>query len=90
MGEAPRNRAELRAANRSARTSRVRRATGHDLKPSAREWFAILRPLLLASVPREWRAHPHMKNGRGKPLMISVPVGPPTFRNVIDENGQHV
>lgn len=72
--------------------SQYKAAHPHDDSPgrTAREWFAELRPRLLASIPREQRPHRHLKNSRGKALIVSVVYGPPTFRNVIDENGNHV
>ena len=56
---------------------------------TAREWFAFLLPQLHAGTPSEIHPHRHLKNGRGKPLLVSVVTGPSTFRNVID-GGEHV
>lgn len=56
----------------------VRRREG--LKPSARDLFAHLRPLLLASRPVLER------DEDGFPTRF----GAPTFRNVLDENGRHI
>lgn len=57
---------------------------------TAREWFKVGSQLAQASTPRELRPHPHLKNGRGKPLMVSVVTGRPTFRNRIDAEGNLV
>lgn len=51
-----------------------------DTKPgrSAREWFEVLRPRLIASRPLLSERHG------------VATLGAPTFRNVIDETGAHV
>ncbi len=57
------------------------------IKPSARELFPQLRARLLASRPLiEVVEHPYWKDAKGKPVKVEV-LGPPTFRNSIDENG---
>lgn len=68
---------------------REREAREARLRPSARELFAVLRERLLASRPII---------GYQKPLpgaygiaSTRLPIyGRPTFRNAIDENGNHV
>ncbi len=60
-----------------------------DLKPSARQWFDHLSPILLASRPVTMVRHPHLLDadprGRRKPKPLIVPVyGRPAFRNVIE------
>jgi hypothetical protein len=59
---------------------------------SAREWFAVLRPRLLASrpvlVPARREKRPG-KAGANWSRTYDVPpvYGPPTFRNVLDQDG---
>jgi len=90
----PRRPSRLAGITQTPESSFLRRARRRqfDTVPgrTAREWFDVLRPRLLAGVPRENRAHPYLKNSRGKALIVSFASGPSTFRNVIDENGHHV
>lgn len=90
----PRRPSRLAGITQTPESSFVRRARRRpfDTVPgrTAREWFDELRPRLLASMPRENRPHPQLKNSRGKALIVAVVTGPPTFRNVIDESGAHV
>ncbi|WP_439593917.1 hypothetical protein [Microbacterium sp.] len=74
--------------------SRARRATKPQApltgRMSAREWFAYLRPVLLASRPIVGeRTLLHVRDSKGRPKVEPI-YGPPTFRNVIDEDGHHV
>lgn len=76
--EALRRAGEERRLAKAKLRALVRRRRG--TQPSAREWFTILRPMLLNSRPvfgkTEW----------GDPIY-----GAPTFRNVIDpETGEHL
>lgn len=50
-------------------------------RASARDWFPVLRDRLLASRP----VLGYNVGNRGLEAY-----GPPTFRNVIDENGRHI
>lgn len=54
------------------------------IQPSAREWFAHLRPLLLASRPVEYHDHKYLKDENGKPIQVAV-YGKPTYRNVVEK-----
>lgn len=62
---------------------REREAREARLMPSARDLFPALRERLLASRPLLGLID------EGKPTEREV-LGAPTFRNVIDENGNHV
>lgn len=53
--------------------------TAASIRPSAREWFPYLLDRLMASRPVIG------EDDRGLPIF-----GAPTFRNVIDEHGEHV
>lgn len=83
---------------RAARTaaSRARVEAAMNLKPSARDMFAFLRPLLLDSrpllKPAEFVKRDILIGGkyRTRSVQVKPPVyGRPTFRNRI-ENGKHV
>lgn len=56
--------------------------------PSARELFPVLRARLLASRPIVEPAR-QVKHEFGT-IVVPAVYGAPTFRNVIDEYGQHV
>lgn len=67
------------------------------LKPSAREWFPVLRERLLASrpviEPAKFAKVPTLVDGKVRQIKKQVAppkYGKPTFRNVLDENGEHV
>jgi hypothetical protein len=63
-------------------------ATPRKLAPSAREWFAILSAMRRASRPV--LAPAQEVDVRGYKIQIPAVYGPPTFRNVINEEGEHV
>lgn len=64
------------------------------LLPSAREWFAVLRERLLASRPVIKPEHAERPGTGGRafdnPRIVPAVYGKPTFRNVINEKGEHV
>lgn len=71
----------------------AKRGTGF----SAREWFAFLRPRLLSSrhelTGAVFARREILSNGKlvRREVEVKAPVfGKPTFRNVIDESGEHV
>lgn len=66
---------------RDVRQLRERRVIASRFRASARDLFPALRERLLAS-------RPSLGFNVGHRSLEAY--GPPTFRNVIDENGQHV
>ncbi|MCT1363923.1 hypothetical protein [Microbacterium sp. p3-SID131] len=62
---------------------RERLAREDRLRPSARDLFPVLRDRLHMSRPLLGLID------EGKPTEREI-LGPPTFRNVIDENGRHI
>lgn len=60
------------------------------VKPSAREWFPILRDRLLASRLESKRRVRYVDEAGKVRYRVVVTYGAPTFRNVINEAGEHV
>lgn len=59
------------------------------IKPSARELFPKVRPPGRRVAPADGRGAPALEDAEGRPVKV-VEFGPPTFRNVIDEQGRWV